>query len=232
MSARQIVYSILKAFYYRSGLGAWLMSQPNAPPGGFDLEGEKLLDWAWVVANLPQPPKRILDIGCCYSPLVPIMVSLGHEVVGIDINNLPYQLSGLTFRREDFLVADFPESSFDVIVLCSVVEHVGLAGRYSQTENPDGDLQTMRKIARLLKPRGLVLLTIPVGVDLVFAPWHRVYGKERLPRLLHDFTVQKSRYFLKVRGGAWHETDESQALEFNGRGLCYSLGQYVLEVTQ
>lgn len=232
MNTRQVVHSILKAFYYRSGLRAWLSSVADAPPGGFALEGEKLLDWAWVVANLPQPPKRLLDIGCCRSPLVPIMVSLGHDVVGIDVDNLPYQLSGCAFRRKDFLAANFRERSFDAIVLCSVVEHVGLAGNYHQTDNPDGDLQTMRKVARLLKPGGLVLLTIPLGVDLVFAPWHRVYGRQRLPRLLDGFIIQKSRFFVKARGGPWHETDESRALDFDGRGRCYGLGEYVLQVTE
>jgi len=87
----------------------------------------------------------------------------------------------------------------------------------------------MQKVADLLKPGGLVLLTIPLGVDLVFAPWHRVYGKQRLPRLLDGFTVQKSRYFTRVQG-VWQETDESQALKFNGKGLTFSLGEYVLQV--
>jgi len=229
MKIKPIARAALRGVDSLFGIRAWLLDKLK---GGFDLEGEKLLDWAWVVANLPQPSKRVLDIGCHLSPLVPIMVALGHDVIGIDIASLPYQLSELTFRQADFLVADFKERSFDVVILCSVVEHVGLAGRYHQTDNPDGDLQTMKKVARLLKPGGIVLLTIPVGVDLVFAPWHRVYGRQRLPRLLEGFTVRKSRFFVKKPSGPWYETDEPQALDFDGQGRCYALGEYVLQLTE
>ena len=232
MKVKLVVRAALRSVDSLFGIRAWLSDEPKAPPGGFDLEGEKLLDWAWVVANLPQPSKRILDIGCHDSPLLPIMVALGYDVVGIDIGDLPYQLSGFTFRQADFLVADFRERSFDVVVLCSVVEHAGLAGRYHQADNPDGDLQTMQKVARLLKPGGIVLFTIPVGVDLVFAPWHRVYGRQRLPRLLEGFTVRKSRFFVKKPGGPWCETGELQALDFDSRGRCYALGEYVLQLAE
>ena len=129
----------------------------------------------------------------------------------IEISKLPYK----------------NESGFSLMM-----EHIGLAGRYYQADYPNGDLQTMQKAARLLKPGGIVLLTIPVGVDLVFAPWHRVYGRQRLPRLLEGFTARKSRFFVKKPGGPWYETDELQALDFDGRGRCYALGEYVLQLAE
>ena len=38
----------------RVGVRAWLRGDPRPPAGGFDLDGEKLLDWGWICANLPR----------------------------------------------------------------------------------------------------------------------------------------------------------------------------------
>ena len=153
---------------------------------------------------------------------------MGHEVVGIDADTLPYGIPGLTFHQGDFLELSLDEARFDIVVLCSVVEHIGLRGRYQQKDVPDGDLQAMRKVARLLKSGGILILTIPVGADLVFKPWHRIYGRERLPHLLDGFFVLCNRFFVKLPGDLWRQTDEHEAVRFDGKGLSYALGQYVL----
>ena len=201
------------------------------PASGFDLAGEKPLDWGWCLANLPRSPRlRVLDIGCCQSPIVPAAVALGHEVVGIDTARLPYQLEGLTFCQGDFLEMNLPDASFDVVVLCSVVEHIGLAGRYRQKDIPEGDLQAMRKTAKLLKPGGTLILTIPVGLDMIFTPWHRIYGPDRLPRLIEGFSVESERFFVKQPGGPWRLAQRAEAMAFDAKGLSYALGQFVLTV--
>jgi SAM-dependent methyltransferase len=200
------------------------------PPSGFDTAGEKLLDWGWCLANLPQSPRqRVLDIGCCQAPIVPTVVALGHEVVGVDTDRLPYQLPGLTFFFGDFLEIDFPDASFDVVVLCSVVEHIGLAGRYAQRNIPDGDFLAMKKVAQILKPDGRVLLTVPVGKDLIFKPWHRIYGEERLPALIAEFQVERSQYLVKERGEVWKVSEQTAALHVDRQGLGYGLAQFVLK---
>jgi len=200
------------------------------PAAGFDLEGEKPLDWGWVVAHLPRSPRQhILDVGCCQSPVIPAASALGHEVVGIDTDRLPYEVPGVAFHQGDFLELDLGEVSFDVVVLCSVVEHIGLPGRYRQKNIPDGDLQAMEKTARLLKPDGIVILTVPVGVDMVFTPWHRIYGPGRLPRLIEGFSIESERCFVKQPGNPWRLAQRAEAMTFDGNGLSYALGQFVLK---
>ena len=34
------------------GVRAWLRGEPRPPRGGFDLAGEKIIDWGWICANL------------------------------------------------------------------------------------------------------------------------------------------------------------------------------------
>jgi hypothetical protein len=78
----------------------------------------------------------------------------------------------------------------------------------------DGDLEAMQRLRRLLKPDGLMILTIPVGQDAVFEPVCRVYGKERLPRLLHGFSVAKEMYWVKDDMNRWVQSEREAALDF------------------
>ncbi len=223
MSVRALIKAIDKHLGIRSRIR-------GLPAAGFDLEGEKPLDWGWVVAHLPCSPRQyILDVGCCQSPVIPAASTLGHEVVGIDTDRLPYQVPDVVFHQGDFLELDLGEILFDVVVLCSVVEHIGLPGRYRQRNIPDGDLQAMQKTARLLKPDGIVILTVPVGVDMIFTPWHRIYGPERLPRLIEGFSIESDRFFVKESGSLWRLAQRTEAMAFDEKGLSYALGQFVLK---
>ena len=76
----------------------------------------------------------------------------------------------------------------------NLIEHVGLAGRYGSPDDADGDLHAMAKMAGLLKPGGDMVLSIPIGRDAVYAPWHRVYGEQRLPQLLERWNVAEESY--------------------------------------
>jgi SAM-dependent methyltransferase len=199
------------------------------PPSGFDLNGEKALDWGWCITQLPQTPKqRVLDIGCAQAPITPAAIMLGHEVTGIDIDILSYSLPGLTFIGVDFMEADLGDKRFDIVVLSSVVEHIGLVGRYGQRDIPDGDLGAMRKVLSVLKPDGRLILTIPIGRDLIFQPWHRIYGEERLPQLLRGFLIEREQYYWKPLHDTWRITAKADALQVDQKGLCYALGQMVL----
>jgi len=57
---------------------------------------------------------------------------------------------------------------------------------------PDGDLDAMGILRELLAPGGRMILTIPVGRDQICGPYHRIYGEDRLPRLLDGFGVSTS----------------------------------------
>lgn len=213
----------------RLGIVARLNGDVAPPPGGFDLDGEKFIDWAWICANLPRSPKKALEIGPGKSPIIPAMLLLGYEVTAIDTSaDTSKMISGFRFVYGDF--QDFAaESEFDLIVLCSVVEHIGLSGRYNSKEDTDGDLKAMRKIKSLLTRDGQVFLTIPVGSDIVHKPWHRVYGKRRLPQLLDGFEVVQSRYLMKQPWGPWQLTSQQEALSFPVDVQRYCLGEMILQ---
>ena len=81
----------------------------------------------------------------------------------------------------------------------------------------------------LLEADGRMILTIPVGRDLVCAPLHRIYGHERLPRLVEGYAVEEAQYWLRdPAASAWSEVDREVALQTEGSEWFYALGLLVL----
>ena len=62
---------------------------------------------------------------------------------------------------------------------------------------------------------------------MVCAPQHRIYGAERLPRLLDGYRVDDEQFWHK-RDGAWRTCDRDVALKTQGSAAFYSLGLFVL----
>jgi len=210
------------------GLRAWIAGEPRPPRGGFDLDGEKLIDWGWVCVNLPVGPRRALEIGPGKSPIIPAMLALGYDVTAVDLSSdISHLFSNIRFHFGGFEEIE-SDKGFDVIVLCSVVEHIGLSGRYNSREDRDGDLKAMRKALEWLNPHGQLFLTIPVGKDAVHRPWHRVYGQERLKQLLEGFSIVQSRYLVKQPWGPWYVAKEGDALSFGPDIQRYALGEFIL----
>jgi SAM-dependent methyltransferase len=229
MSAGHLLGKVAKRVDRRFGIREWLRGEPRPPAGGFDLEGEKLIDWGWICANLPRKPVRALEIGPGKSPIIPAMLALGYHVTAID----PWEDPSTIVDGIDFISDDFNETeltgSFDVVVLCSVVEHIGVGGRFNSEHDAQGDLKAMNKAARLLQTDGQLFLTIPVGEDALFSPWHRVYGRGRLPLLLQGFDVVSSRFLLKEPNGAWRLVSQVEAVNAPRDIRRYALGEMILQ---
>ncbi len=77
---------------------------------------------------------------------------------------------------------------FDAALAISSFEHDGL-GRYGDPLNPNGDLQAMQKMKRILKKNGLLFLAVPVAKDKLVWNAHRVYGRIRLPLMFENWEI-------------------------------------------
>jgi hypothetical protein len=101
------------------------------------------------------------------------------------------------------------------VINCSTVEHVGLSGRYGVTDSrPDGDLEAVKILPRAMKGVGIMLLTIPVGLDQVFTPLCRVYENRRLPLRLAGYSIVKEEYWQKKNSNLWSPWYRAEALQF------------------
>lgn len=194
------------------------------------LAGDREIEWTWTVAHVRSGPGRVLDFGSG-NGLMALGASLaGNHVVAVDLlpEQYPFDPHQIEYLQGDFNELELAQGSFDQILNCSSVEHVGLAGRYDSPNDPDGDLRAMAKMVDLLKPRGNMVLTIPVGVDAVHKPLHRIYGNQRLPRLLDGWDVQKESYWAKPNSARFEPVTREQALSEQGSETYYALGLYVI----
>jgi len=201
--------------------------QPPVP----NLKGDRDIEYSWVVANMPKGPGEALDFGCGPGWLGLSAAMRGFNTTGVDLEDVTwfYKHPKLKFVQGDILKLDLPSNHFDLIINCSAIEHVGLAGRYSVIEaRSDGDIEAMKVLKNILKTNGVMLLTIPVGQDKVFAPLHRIYGEKRLPVLLQGWEVVQKEYWVKDEENRWICVEESVSLNKEPLAHCYGLGLFVL----
>lgn len=203
-------------------------SQRIAENGATTLAGDRWVEWSFCFARLADGPGRTLDFGADIGFLSLAAAQRGHEVVALD--RMPvkpdYRHERVRVLHADILDRPLEGQAFDQILNCSSIEHVGLAGRYESSDAPDGDLEAMAILRDALAPEGRMILTTPVGRDLVCPPLHRIYGEERLPRLLDGYAIQEEQYWRKQY--AWAQTGRETALATQGSASFYSLGLFVL----
>ena len=194
------------------------------------LVGERDVEWSWTLAYVHRGPGRVLDFGSGNGMMALGASLAGNDAVAVDLEPEQYLFRGhdIQYVQGDFNSLAFEPGSFDQILNCSSIEHVGLAGRYGSPDEPDGDLRAMDKMATLLKPGGDMVLSIPLGLDGVYAPWHRVYGEQRLPRLLERWEIQKESYWTKPADDQYEPVSREQALADTGSASYYALGLFVV----
>ncbi len=190
---------------------------PAPPPNRINIWGDRQVEWTFISSRLPEWPGEALDFGCEFGYLSLLAARKGFRVTALDLQEqaFPWRDENVLFMQCDLLKARLPEEHFDLIIECSSVEHVGLSGRYGISEGTsDGDLAVMRRLHGLLKQGGILLATMPCGRDTVVAPWHRVYGRERLPRLLDGYSVVEECFWAKDEENRWNLVDRDTALDF------------------
>jgi Caenorhabditis protein of unknown function, DUF268 len=204
----------------------------GVPRRQLDLSGDRDVEWAWIGAKMPEQAGRVLDLGPATSSTPLIAAFNAKEVIGLDLSDVsvPFAVPNLSYKRGDILAGDLPDGVFDTIVNCSTTEHIGLSGRYGSSEAPDGDLTAMRLLReRMAGPAARMILTIPVGRDKVARPFHRIYGRDRLPRLLDRYRTVTEAYFAKIGSrNVWQPVARDVALDVEGSESFYALGLFVL----
>jgi hypothetical protein len=193
------------------------------------LAGERELEYKFINDKLPRGDGMVLELGPEPRGKVAMLaIERGWRVVAVGLEQVQRQHPRLTFMHGDFGALDIA-GRFDWVVCVSTIEHFGL-GRYGDPVGEDLDLAAMRKLRGLA---GKMLLTVPVGVDAVFKPWHRVYGAERLPRLLDGWRVVEQHFRAKVGSDVYEAVSMDVALAQmpTATPFYYALGLFVLEAT-
>lgn len=202
------------------------------PADHLTLAGDRDVEWAWVAGSLPEKPGRVLDLGPATAS-TPLMAAMkGGDVLALDLDPppVPFGHPKLRYRKGDIINGGLPPGQFDTIINCSTTEHIGLAGRYGSTDQPDGDLAAMALLReRMAGGQSRMIFTIPVGCDMVAVPFHRIYGRERLPRVLAKYEIVTEAYYAKTgTQNVWQPVTRDVALDVKGSESFYALGLFVL----
>lgn len=142
----------------------------------------------------------LLDIGCGKAEFISEMKSRGWKATGIDIDPRAEafgKAKGQDVRRCSLEDTSYPDNYFDVITLWNVLEHL---------RRPDW---TMKECARILKPGGLLVVSVPntesVQSRSMLRSWFQLdppihlfhYSQTNLRRFIGDigFDVKNVRHF-------------------------------------
>jgi len=133
------------------------------------------------------PNSRILDVGSQWSILPVQLAALGYRTVASDLAGLAVRGSGPEVVRADIRRAPFRSGSFDAATMVSTLEHIGI-GFYDPRGADDADVEVMKELRRIVRPRGLVVLTVPFGRPGA-GPLQRSYDRARLNAVTNGMDV-------------------------------------------
>ena len=95
---------------------------------------------------------RILDYGCGPGDLLLVAKELGYNIDGVDAHARSVEIArsrGLNVSLGDANSLEYPDETFDAIILQSVIEHI---------ENPVSVLAVLR---RYIRPGGVLIVSAP-----------------------------------------------------------------------
>jgi len=160
---------------------------------------ERIVEIPFVLQNIPHDKNiRILEIGCSDSPIFMHLLNLGYQVTGVSLDDCQFSHPNFKFYKKNFFDCDFKENSFDVIILLSTIEHVGLNVYGNKLIDDEGDIKLMEAAYKTLKPGGIVILTTPYGHYGV-RETYRVYDEKRLNKLLASFISESCDYYKREK---------------------------------
>jgi SAM-dependent methyltransferase len=107
-----------------------------------------------------------------------------------DFRPAALKLSHLSTDHADLVSLPFEDRSIHSLSCMHVVEHVGL-GRYGDTLNPDGDLQAIGELQRVLATGGSLLFVVPVGRPKIMFDAHRIYSYKQILRYFGEIRLEK-----------------------------------------
>jgi len=178
---------------------------------------ERIVEVPFVLRNLPYPFRgKVLDVGYRESEIIYETASLGFETWGIDLRPPLVNYPGVRYVRGDIRTESLPRRYFNVVIVLSTVEHIGLMAYGNEKVDIDGDLHALQAIHGILKPSGRLLLTVPFGQPGKTS-WYRVYDYRALHSLLTraGFRAEIENFWLHRGNGGWAPVPWTQAQQIN-----------------
>jgi hypothetical protein len=170
---------------------------------------EQAVEVPFVMRQIRETDKSILDFGAFESTVPLQLAALGHEVTVWDQRPYPFRHSRIHVISDDILSDQATQNrAFDVVMSISTVEHIGL-GNYGDISDHDGDKRAVSALWRLVRPGGRLIVTVPAGVGSV-QRGYRIYDQARLREV---FPFASAMHFFQKQGRAaeWNRVSAEEA---------------------
>jgi hypothetical protein len=152
-------------------------------------------------------PERHVDVGSRLDGFV-AHVAVFREIVVLDIRPSPSTVKNIRFLQKDVTQLDPAMADYcDSLSCLHALEHFGL-GRYGDAIDVDGYIKGFRVLTAMLKPNGVLYLSVPIGRERIEFNGQRVFSIQRILDLsLPSFELIGFSYVDDE--GDLHETDVS-----------------------
>jgi ubiquinone/menaquinone biosynthesis C-methylase UbiE len=192
-------------------------------------EHERAVEVPFTFEHLPNPPSRVLDVGCVGSSFLACVARLGFDAYGIDQRDKdPHDYGPPYEKYPKFIVGDgrempFEDDFFDAATAISTIEHAGSDDTVyvnDEIRDDQADMAIVSEMARVLKPGGTLIVTIPYGTSEgiyafggSYASWVRIYDQLRVSCLFpEEIEIVEMRYTIYDEiTKLWYTTTEPYA---------------------
>jgi len=164
-------------------------------------------------------PARHIDVGSRLDGFVAHVASF-REIEVLDIRPLRTRIANVVFRQADLTQLGPGNNEIADSVSClHALEHFGL-GRYGDAIDPAGHLKGIAGLHAMLRPKGLLYLSVPIGPQRIEFNAQRVFSLSYLIEILEPRFAVEALSYVDDAG------DLFENVEVNAEGISTNFGCY------